>query len=141
MLKRCREVYSTDCPFTSFKRRVLRQHHSSVHAHLPFTCKLCNFDFNSSKALKIHEVTAHRDSILTVKTEAPVSLEVEVQECLDDELETANNGFALNCGECDFKSGKPYDLRNHTRLVHDYIKWAESNGIDITEWQAQASRK
>ena len=74
--------------------------------------------------------------MLSVKTETRVSLEVEVEECLDDELETAN-GFALNCGECDFKSAKPYDLRNHTRLVHDYIKWAESNGIDIMEWQPQ----
>ena len=136
VLKRCKEMYSTDCSFISFKRKTLRQHHSSVHAHIPFTCSLCNFDFNSSKALKIHEATAHRESMLSVKTETQVSLEVEVEECLDDELEAAN-GFVLNCGECDFKSAKPYDLRNHTRLVHDYIKWAESNGIDIMEWQPQ----
>ena len=136
VLKRCREIYSTDCSFTSFKRRALRVHHSAIHAHLPFTCNLCNFDFNSSKALKIHEATTHRENsrIFVVKTESPVSLEGEVEEVLDDDLETST-AFPLNCGECDFKSGKPYDLRNHTRLVHEYFKWAESNGIDIMEWQ------
>ena len=136
VLKRCQEVYFTDCPFTSFKKRALRKHHSAIHAHLPFTCNLCNFDFNSLKALKIHEATTHRENshvLTTVKTESLVSLEVEVEESLDDfDLETSN-AFPLNCGECDFKSGKPYDLRNHTRLVHDYNKWAEANGIDILE--------
>ena len=145
LLKRCQEIYFTDCSFSSFKRRTLREHHSSFHAHLPFTCNLCSFDFNSSKALRIHQrvhqATAHRENpnIVAVKTESPVSFDIfETENVFDDSLESSN-GLPLNCGECDFKSVRLYDLRNHKSLVHDYTKWAEANGIDVLGWQPPPS--
>ena len=128
VLKRCRDFYFNDCSFTTFKKRSLKKHHTAVHVNSSFNCDQCQFDFNSSQALNIHIATTHKESsnIAAVTTEC----EVSIAEPSDENLEISNS-FPINCGECDFKSSKPFEVRNHNRLVHDYIKWAEANGIEI----------